>query len=78
VKNNKPGIEAFVGHVLPSSASVRHLYCHKTSQLLAATFIPAADAVIVLRQGGSRAIGFGSHGGTAAAMLLVSGLLLRA
>jgi hypothetical protein len=44
--------------------------------LLIATLIPIADAVIVLH-GGSRAITFGVHGGTAVAMLIISGLLLR-
>jgi hypothetical protein len=44
--------------------------------MLAATIIPVADAVIVLRQGGSRAIAFGVHGSTAVAMLIISGLLL--
>jgi hypothetical protein len=44
--------------------------------MLAATLIPIADAVIVLHQGGDRAIAFGVHGGTAVAMLIISGLLL--
>jgi hypothetical protein len=44
--------------------------------MLAATIIPLADAAIVLREGGSKAIAFGVHGGTAAAMLIISGLLL--
>jgi hypothetical protein len=44
--------------------------------MLAATIIPIADAVIVLHQGGSRAIAFGVHGSTAVAMLIISGLLL--
>src|SRR5215470_774639 len=44
--------------------------------MLIATLIPIADAVIVLHQGGSRAIAFGVHGGTAVAMLIISGLLL--
>ena len=41
-----------------------------------ATIIPIADAVIVLRHGGSRAVAFGIHGSTAAATLIISGLLL--
>jgi hypothetical protein len=41
--------------------------------MLAATLIPVADAVIVLHQG---AVAFGVHGGTAVAMLIISGLLL--
>ena len=44
--------------------------------MLAATLIPVADAVIVLHNGGSRTIAFGVHGGTAVAMLIISGLLL--
>jgi len=44
--------------------------------MLAATLIPVADAVIVLHQGGSRTVAFGVHGGTAVAMLVISGLLL--
>jgi hypothetical protein len=44
--------------------------------MLIATLIPIADAMIVLRQGGSRTIAFGVHGGTAVAMLIISGLLL--
>src|SRR5262249_15492749 len=44
--------------------------------MLIATLIPIADAVIVLHQGGSRTIAFGVHGGTAVAMLIISGLLL--
>jgi hypothetical protein len=44
--------------------------------MLVATIIPVADAVIVLRQGGSRTVAFGIHGGTAAATLIISGLLL--
>src|SRR5262245_30419695 len=45
--------------------------------MLIATLIPIADAVIVLHQGGSRTIAFGVHGGTAAATLIISGLLLN-
>ena len=44
--------------------------------MLVATLIPIADAVIVLHQGGDRAIAFGVHGGTAVVMLIISGLLL--
>ena len=43
--------------------------------MLAATLIPIVDAVIVSRHG-SRTIAFGVHGGTAVAMLIISGLLL--
>ena len=38
--------------------------------------IPLSDAVIVLHQGGSRTVAFGVHGGTAVAILIISGLLL--
>lgn len=44
--------------------------------MLAATIIPLADAVIVLRHGGTRAAAFAIHGVTAGAMLIISGLLL--
>lgn len=44
--------------------------------MLVATIVPLADAAIVFHQGVSRAIAFGVHGGTAAAMLIISGLLL--
>ena len=44
--------------------------------MLAATIIPISDAAIVLHHRGSRAVTFGVHGSTAAAMLIISGLLL--
>jgi hypothetical protein len=44
--------------------------------MLIATLIPIADALIVLRHGGSRTIAFGVHGGAAVAILVTSGLLL--
>lgn len=44
--------------------------------ILAATIIPLADAAIVLRSGGSRAIAYGVHGVTAAVMLVTTALLL--
>ena len=44
--------------------------------MLAATTIPLADAVIVLRHGGTRVAAFAIHGATAGAMLIISGLLL--
>jgi quinol-cytochrome oxidoreductase complex cytochrome b subunit len=43
--------------------------------MLAATVIPAGDALIVLRSGGSRSVAYGTHG-TVAAGLPVIGLLL--
>ena len=44
--------------------------------MLAATIIPIADAAIVLRDGGSKSIAWGVHGGTAAVMLVTTALLL--
>ena len=44
--------------------------------MLAATTIPLADAAIVLRSGGSRAIAFGVHGVTAVVLLVTTALLL--
>ena len=44
--------------------------------MLIATIIPIGDAAIVLQQGGRTAIAFGVHGSTAAAMVIISGLLL--
>jgi len=43
--------------------------------ILAATLIPAADAVIVLRNGGPKGTAFGVHGGTAVVMLITTALL---
>ncbi|HZA10085.1 DUF4267 domain-containing protein [Mycobacterium sp.] len=44
--------------------------------MLAATIIPLADAAIVLRNGGSKSIAYGVHGGTAVVMLITTALLL--
>ena len=44
--------------------------------MLAATIIPLADAAIVLRNGGSKSIAWGVHGGTAVVMLITAALLL--
>src|SRR5271167_2537089 len=44
--------------------------------MLAATIIPVADAAIVLRHGGTKAIAFGIHGATAVVMLITAMLLL--
>jgi hypothetical protein len=44
--------------------------------MLVATIIPITDATIVLHHGGSRTVAVGVHGGTAVAMLIISGLLL--
>lgn len=44
--------------------------------LFAATIIPLADAVIVLRNGGAKSIAWGVHGGTAAVMVVTAALLL--
>jgi len=46
--------------------------------MLAATGIPAGDALIVLRSKGPRAAVYGVHGATAAVMLVISVLLLVA
>ncbi|MGD1171424.1 DUF4267 domain-containing protein [Mycobacterium seoulense] len=43
--------------------------------MLAATVIPLADAVIVLRNGGSKSVAWGVHGVTAAVMLVTTALL---
>ena len=44
--------------------------------MAAATLIPVGDALIVLRNGGSRVTAFGIHGATALAMLVIAALLL--
>ncbi|MDF2583052.1 MAG: rane protein [Mycobacterium sp.] len=44
--------------------------------IMAATIIPIADAVIVLRNGGPTSIAWGIHGATAATMLVTAALLL--
>ncbi|OBK28082.1 hypothetical protein A5634_21120 [Mycobacterium asiaticum] len=44
--------------------------------ILAATIIPLADAIIVLRHGGSKTIAVGVHGLTAVVMLATATLLL--
>jgi uncharacterized protein DUF4267 len=44
--------------------------------ILAATIIPLADAAIVLRNGGSKAIAWGVHGVTAVVMAITAALLL--
>ncbi len=46
--------------------------------MAAASLIPVGDAVIVLRNGGTRAAAFGIHGATAVVMLAVSAALLSA
>jgi hypothetical protein len=65
-------LKAFVTlHRDCSSRSMAHGSAHVLGWfMLAATLIPVADAVIVLHQGGSRAVAFGVHGGTAVAMLI--------
>ncbi|MEV6522436.1 DUF4267 domain-containing protein [Longispora sp. NPDC051575] len=45
--------------------------------MLALTFVPAGDMVIVLSEGGSRAVALGVHGLTAVAVAVTAGLLLR-
>ena len=46
--------------------------------MLAATLIPVADSVIVIRHHGSKATAYGVHGATATFMLATAGLLLAA
>ncbi|MGI5489398.1 DUF4267 domain-containing protein [Microtetraspora malaysiensis] len=46
--------------------------------MLAASFIPVGDAVIVLRSNGPKAVAYGVHAATAAVMLAISVLLLVA
>ena len=46
--------------------------------MAAASIIPVGDAVIVLRNGGTRATAFGIHGATAAVALAASAALLMA
>ena len=46
--------------------------------LVAASLIPVGDAVIVLRNGGTRAAAFGIHGATAAVLLIAGVALLLA
>ena len=44
--------------------------------MLAATFIPVGDAMIVLRSKGSKAAAYGIHGATAVVMLAIAMVLL--
>ncbi len=44
--------------------------------MLAAPIIPLVDASLVLRNGGSKSIAWGVHGGTAVVMLITTALLL--
>lgn len=44
--------------------------------ILGATVIPIADAVIVLKNGGAKAVAFGVHGATAVVMIVTTALLL--
>jgi hypothetical protein len=46
--------------------------------MLAATFMPVGDALIVLRSKGPKATAYGVHGATAAVMLAISVLLIIA
>lgn len=43
--------------------------------MLVAALIPVGDCLTVLRYGGSRGLAYGMHGGTAAAMVAIGGLL---
>ncbi len=44
--------------------------------ILAATFVPFGDALIVLRSGGTKAAAFGIHGATAIVMIAIAGVLI--
>ena len=44
--------------------------------MLTASVIPACDAAIVLRSGGTRAVAYGIHGATAVVMLAIGALLI--
>lgn len=46
--------------------------------MLAATFIPAGDALIVLRSKGPKSAAYGIHGATAVVMLIIAALLIFA
>jgi Domain of unknown function (DUF4267) len=59
--------------IIPMAAGATHLVGWV---ILAATIIPLADAAIVLRNGGPKAIAWGVHGVTAVVMLITSALLL--
>jgi hypothetical protein len=44
--------------------------------ILAETFIPLGDMLIILRHNGKKAVAYGVHGATAAVMLATAALLL--
>jgi hypothetical protein len=46
--------------------------------VLAATFIPFGDTLIVLRSKGPRAVAYGIHGATAVVMLAIAAMLIAA
>jgi hypothetical protein len=46
--------------------------------VLAATFVPVGDALIVLRSKGPRAAAYGIHGATAAVMVVIAAVLIAA
>jgi hypothetical protein len=82
---NQPSVRAYASikgvRDIASGLFVFILMAAGATQLLgwvvfAATIIPLADAAIVLRAGGSRAIAWGVHGLTAAVMLVTAALLL--
>jgi hypothetical protein len=62
------GVVAFV---LLAAATPRAL----GGYVAGASIIPIGDAIIVLRQGGPKAIAYGVHGATAAAMLVTAAFL---
>jgi hypothetical protein len=72
VKGVRDGIYGVLTLVLLATASHHVLAWF----LLAATVLPLADMLIVLRHGGSKAVAFGIHFATALVMLLDVALLL--
>ncbi len=72
IKGVRDGIYGVVTLVLLFTASHHVLAWF----LLAATALPLADMLIVLRHGGSKAVAFGIHFATALVMLLDVALLL--
>jgi len=72
IKGTRDGIYGVLTLVLLATASHHVLAWF----LLAATVLPLADMLIVLRHGGSKGVAFGIHFATALVMLLDVALLL--
>ncbi|GAS93867.1 small membrane hydrophobic protein [Mycolicibacterium canariasense] len=82
---DQPGVRAYLGvkgiRDITTGLFVIILLLARATHLagwvmLAATLIPIADAVIVLRNGGAKSVAYGVHGGTAVVMLVTTALLL--